>query len=201
VAYARAGVAAEPTPCTADGLRVEAKRARTWRYAWSGINAGLMVGSFAILPAVDRETWPDWIVSGAGSGVTLLATWFWPLRAESAADELDALPPAERVRALPRLLRESAEDEHDRVTWPWHVANAGLSLGAGAIIAFGYDHYVSGAVTAVAGTALGEVQILTQPTELPESCPQALRLMPRLGYEPSRHGTPSAWTLSLSGSF
>lgn len=194
------GVAsAEPRAGTAEDLHAEARSARTWRYTWVGVNGGLMVGAFAMLPLVERENRPDWIISGIGSGVTLLATWLWPLNVEGADEELSALPAAERSRRLPRLLHDSAEDEQARVTWPWHAANVGLSLGTGAIIAFGYQHYASGAITAVAGTALGEVQILTQPTGLPLTCPGACRVMPRLAFTPRCDALPATWTLSVAG--
>jgi hypothetical protein len=182
-------------------LRGEAHRARVWRYTWSGINAGILAGSFVAAPLVAREDRPDWVVSGVGSGISLLATWFWPLRVESAADELDALPLAERARELPRLLRESAEDERERVTWPWHLANLGLSAAGGAVIAFGYHHYLSGAITTVAATALGEVQLFTQPTGLRDVRTVSLSLVPRLTFTPRVGGAPSAWTVSVAGAF
>lgn len=198
--HATRASATEPG-CDSSSLRDEAHRARAWRYTWSGVNTGLMVGAFVAAPLVERESRPDWIVSGIGSGVTVLATWLWPLRVEGAADELEALPPAKRAKALPRLLRESAADEHDRVTWPWHVANFGLSAAGGAVIAFGFKHYVSGALTAAAGTALGEVQVLTQPTGLPRACPTALQLLPSVAFTPRMAMAPATWTLSLSGGF
>ena len=201
VAWPAAHAAAEEPGCDSKALHDEAHRARIWRYTWSGVNAGLMVGSFVAVPLVERESRPDWIVSGIGSGVTVLATWLWPLRVEGAADELDALPRAERAQALPRLSRESGVDEHDRVTWPWHVANFGLSAAAGAIIAFGYQHYASGAITAAAGTALGEAQILTQPTGLSTTCPTACRVVPSLAFTPRVDTAPASWTLTLGGTF
>jgi hypothetical protein len=187
-------------PCDAPKLRVEADRAWAWRRNWTLINAGVMAGSFAVVPLVEREDRPDWIVSGIGSGITALTTFVWPLRVESAADELEALPTVERARQLRRLWRESAEDEHDRVTWPWHLANFGVSAAAGAIIAFGYHHYVSGAITTLAGTALGEVQIFTQPTRLDADCQLALRLVPSIGYVPRTAAAPERFFLSLHGS-
>jgi hypothetical protein len=192
-----AAYAAEP--CGAPELRAEADRAWAWRRNWTLINVGLTAGSFAVVPLVEREDRPDWIISGAGSGITAITTWFFPLRVESAVEQLDALPASERAKQLPRLWRESAEDEHDRVTWPWHVANVALSAGAGAIIAFGYDHYVSGAVTAAAGTALGEVQILTQPTRLGRDCQPQLALVPAFGFLPASPTAPARYVLTLSG--
>ncbi len=196
-----ASALAEPSQCDQASLREEAHRARTWRYAWSGVSAGLAVGSFVAVPLVDKESRPDWIVSGVGSGVTVLVTWFFPLRVESAVEELDALPVDQRSKHFGRLRLESADDEHSRVTWPWHLANFSLSVAAGSIIAFGYDHYVSGLVTAVASTALGEAQILTQPTNLPMSCPQSLQLVPRLGFAPRIGASPATWNLSVTSTF
>ena len=190
-------------PDVADGvvLRDEARRARTWRYAWSGVNAGLMLGSFAVLPFASREDRPDWIVSGAGSGLTLVATWFLPLQVESAAEDYDALSSAERAERGPRLLAESAADERDRVRWPWHVANVGLAALGGGIIAFGYRHYLSGAVTAGVGAGLGEAQLFTQPTGLSRAEANAGRWLPRVAFTPARGHDVARWMLSVSGNF
>jgi len=198
---AAAASAAEPAAGEPLSLREEASRARNWRYVWSGVNAGLTVGAFVAVPLVAREDRPDWIISGIGSGVTVLATWFIPLRVESAADELEALPPVERARLWRRLRRESAEDEHARVTWPWHVVNFGLCAGTGAIIAFGYDHYLSGLITTVGGTALGEAQLFTQPTGLPLNEPASWQLRPRLAFTAGRGASPATWTLSVASAF
>lgn len=198
-AYA-AGARAEPSCCSALELSHEATRARTWRYAWSGVNAAIMAGSFAVVPLVRREDRPDFIVAGIGSGVTVIFTWFWPLRVEGADDELSALTPAERSQRLPRLLQESADDERERVTWPWHLANVALAGATGAVIAFGYDHYASGALTALSGAALGEAQLFTQPLRLTR-CQGVCLALPRATWSPRAAGAPATWTLALSGSF
>lgn len=187
--------------CDAAALEREAERARVWRYAWSGINAGLTLGSFVAVPLVDRESRPDWIVSGVGSGITLLATWFFPLRVEDAAEALATLSPAERAKRLPALLRESALDERERVTWPWHVANLGLSAAGGAVIAFGFDHHLSGALTAAGAAILGELQLFTQPTGLAENCGIACGMLPAFAFALPERGAPRAWRLSLGGAF
>jgi hypothetical protein len=189
-----------PAGCDEATLREQARAAKRWRYWWTGINFGLMAGSFATVPLVDRPSRPDWIVAGVGSGIAVLTTWIWPLRVESAPDELDALPATERPRALARLLRESAEDERDRMRWPWHLANLGLSAAAGGVIAFGYKHYASGAITAGISAALGEVQLFTQPTGLPLGCPVVCRVSPSLAWFSQREGG-RAFVLSAAGAF
>ncbi len=62
----------------------EARRARTWRYVWTGINGVLAVGSFALLPFVERDQRIELVVGGAGSTVASLFTWFVPLDIEAA---------------------------------------------------------------------------------------------------------------------
>jgi hypothetical protein len=196
--------AEEPRACDERMIRDEAHRARVWRYSWTGINAALMIGAFVAVPLVEKEERPDWVVSGAGSAINVATTWFWPLRVESAEEELDALPAAERGRHVRRLVLESAEDEQDRVTWPWHVANFGVSALGGGIIAFGYGHYESGLVTTLVGTALGSAQIFTQPTNLPRGCsaPAArLRLSPQFVLLRAPDESLSGGVLSLTGTF
>jgi hypothetical protein len=197
-----APAAAQSPECGEQALSDEAHRARVWRYSWMGINGALMAGAFVAVPLVKKEERPDWIISGAGSAINLATTWFWPLRVESAEEELDALPAAERPKQLRRLLLESAEDEHDRVTWPWHLANFGVSALAGGIIAFGYDHYISGLITTLSGTAIGSIQIFTQPTNLPRSCGAVkLTLSPSFSLLRAPDMSPTGAVLSLSGTF
>jgi hypothetical protein len=190
----------ESSPCPLRLFHEQAHAARTWRYAWSGVNAGLMVGSFVAVPLVAKEDRPDWIVSGIGSGVTVLATWFFPLRVESALDELEALPPEQCRAQLPQLWLESRQDEQARVTWPWHLLNVGLAATAGGIIAFGYRHYASGLVTTVVSASLGEAQLFTQPV-MATLGRQIQRPMPRLSFTPSSGGLPAVWTLSVASAF
>ena len=73
--------------------------------------------------------------------------------------------------------------------------------GTGAIIAFGYDHYWSGLITTVGGTALGEVQLFTQPTGLTQPQAARLQLVPRVAFAPGRGATPATWTLSVASAF
>jgi hypothetical protein len=199
--------AAEPPACHEQMIRAEAHRARVWRYSWTAVNGALMIGAFVAAPLVDEQERPDWIVSGAGSAINVVTTWFWPLRVESGEQELDALPAAQRPRHVRRLVLEGAEDEQDRVTWPWHLANFGVSALGGGIIAFGYRHYQSGLITTLAGTAIGSTQIFTQPTGLPRTCPASPLATARLMLSPSftilraPDRSANGAALSLTGTF
>jgi hypothetical protein len=153
----------------ARALREQAGRAHTHRLVWTGINGALAVGSFAVLPALDRSSRPDFVVAGVGSVLGTVATFAFPLRVERDRTELDdaeRLPPEARHQKLHELLLADAEDEHDRLALPWHVVNFGLSALAGGIIAFGFHHTLSGVAQGASSFVLGEAQLFTQPTGL-----------------------------------
>jgi len=73
---------------------------------------------------------------------------------------------AERDHELQRLREHSAHDEVNRIQWPWHVGNLVTALIPGAILWFGFDRQLDGILASVGGFALGEVELLTQPTRL-----------------------------------
>ncbi|MEO7037888.1 MAG: hypothetical protein ABI548_28230 [Polyangiaceae bacterium] len=166
-AYAQTPSLSEPEVQAA--LHEQAHRARTYRYAWTGINGALAVGFFGLIPLVTPETRKDYIVSGVASTLGMLTTFVFPLNVEQDEAELDALealPPAERRKKLGELLKDSADDEHSRVTWPWHLLNLGASAVTGSIIAVGFGHERAGIQSGILGFVLGELQIFTQPTSL-----------------------------------
>jgi hypothetical protein len=104
-------------------------------------------------------------------------TWFWPLDVERDAElaaHLGCLSPADRELELQRLREHSANDETARYRWPWHVGNFITALIPGAILWFGYNRRLDGALATVGGFASGEVELLTQPMRLTVSrTPQA----------------------------
>lgn len=182
-------------------LRDQAQRARTYRYVWTGINAGLAVGSFSLMPFVKHDAREDYAVSGFASLLGTVTTFAFPLHVERDEPELDALrtlPLAERRKKLSELLHDGARDERARVTWPWHLLNLGTSAITGGIIAIGFAHTRAGVQTAIASLLLGEAQILTQPTGLVGahlSEPSALRWQPRVSF------TERAFTVGVATSF
>jgi len=145
-------------------LHEQAARAHTHRLLWTSVNGALAMGSFAVIPLVDRESRKDFVVSGVGSVLGVAATWFFPLRVESHVEPSD--------------FSADAEDERERLAWPWHVANFGLSALAGGIIGFGFHHAWSGVAQGVGSFALGEAQLFTQPTGLTSFDTNTLSLAP-----------------------
>jgi hypothetical protein len=147
------------------GLRSEARRARRWRLSWVGINAGLAVSSFAPMPFYRRDQWPDLIVSGAGSVVSAVFTAIWPLDVERAQNHV-APSTCAALTALEAEAAADAADEEVRTRWPWHLLNVGVGGLYYVVIADGFGHQRNGVLAGVSAFAIGEVQLLTQPTRL-----------------------------------
>jgi hypothetical protein len=184
-------------------LRDQARRARRYRYAWTGINAALTVGAFAVIPLIDRPHREDYVVNGIASLVGMVTTLAFPLQVEGdepALNDLVALPPAERHKRLSALLDAGARDEHARVAWPWHALNLGTSALAGGIITVGFGHTESGVLTGIAGFILGEAQILTQPTGLWRARPSE-GATSRLHWQPSVSFAERGFSVGLLTSF
>ena len=164
-----------PTAASAEGapivaeLAAEARRARTWRYVWTGINAGSMALSLGGIPILPKSETPALAVGAAASALSGLFTWFWPLDVEDDAEvarHLGCRSPAELDQELVRLRDHSARDEASRVQWPWHVGNFATALIPGAILWFGFNRHLDGALTTAGSFATGEIELLTQPTGL-----------------------------------
>jgi len=150
-----------------DAQMSDARRARTWRYAWSGINGGLAVGSFALMPFVERDRRIELAVGGVYSTVSAVFTWFVPLEVESTLDRKSlAVPLCQGLRFEVEFAATAAADEAGRVTWPWHALNVGAGALYTAIMGFGLGQWVNGVVDGVLTVAVGETQLLTQPTRL-----------------------------------
>lgn len=144
-------------------LREEARRARQWRWAWTGINAGLAVLSFASLPYATAEQRPALIVGGIGSTISTALTVAWPLDVERA-EPVHGNPGCEELRAAEARAAAFGRDERDRTRWPWHLLNAGVGLAYFGILGLGWDQWEGGAWAGLTAFAIGEIQTLTQPT-------------------------------------
>ncbi len=145
----------------------DARRARTWRYAWTGINGALAVGSFGLLPLVQSEQRLELVVGGIGSTVAAVFTWFVPLEVEATLDRKVALASAcQRLAVEERFVAAAAADEASRVTWPWHLLNLGFGISYTLIVGLGADRWESGILDGVVAFGLGELQLFTQPTGL-----------------------------------
>jgi hypothetical protein len=145
----------------------DARRARTWRYVWTGINGGFAVGQFGLMPFVDRDRRIEFAVGGAFATVGAVFTWFVPLEVESTLDrKTNAVPLCEGLRLEENFAATAAADEAGRVTWPWHALNVGAGALYFAIMGLTTGQWVNGAIDGVLTFAIGEAQLFTQPTRL-----------------------------------
>jgi hypothetical protein len=137
-------------------LDQQASAVRTWRYSWLGIHGAFTAGQLVLSGFVD-ETERIGMYLGAGSSVvgalTVALTPAVP----------DGSGPASE---LEMRLRSGALAERVGTAWWAHVANAAFNVARGAILGLVFGQWTSGLVTAIGGTAIGELMILTQPTAL-----------------------------------
>jgi hypothetical protein len=171
--YAPRPIAAEGEPSLSLELRTaleeEADRAFAWRVTWTAINAAVGGASFAGVFVLPKSQEPSLIVGGVASCLTALITWLLPLEVESAAREA-----GQRGAKLRELYVAAAEDESDRVQWPWHLLNVALSAIPGVIIWAGYEQLENGLITFSTGVVLGELALFTQPNRLSDRTLAAL---------------------------
>jgi hypothetical protein len=155
-------------------LDADAAKAHRWARWWGwGIAAG-GVASLAAVPFVSSEERVDWYVGAATAAVGIIPFVVSPLDVTSDAPELrDAIAavPSDddpRFCALlsdaERRLRESAANERWNRGWWLHAGNIAFNTGVLLFLGLGYGHWTSGVINGVAGAAVGEGIIFTQPT-------------------------------------
>ena len=156
------------------GMRRAAHKARIW--AWSGAGALVAVGSFQLTGAIKVPNRGDRIDLWAGA-----ASIFFSVAQMAAVPPLVTIdqwtvdrhvrkagPDGDRCRLLDeaeRLLVRDARSEEQGTGLGMQVATLVFNFGTGLVLGFGYNRWDSAASNIVIGTALGELQILTQPTE------------------------------------
>lgn len=155
-------------------LDQEVQRNKTWLWWWGVIQGGLTVGQLVAVPFSNHDDQLDWYV-GAGSSALGLATfWIIPYRIHSINQQMQALRSdlnispdgTTSVAQAEKLMDKAIAIEKESHGIFAHLTNVILDVGAGAIIYFGFDHKLSGAITAGSGVVLGEILILTQPNHL-----------------------------------
>ena len=190
---ARAAVSCPPTLAGADprlgGIEAEARlawidehlartaaRARWWTWAWGLGIGGSGVASLAVVPSVERSARVDWYTSAGSAAIGVVPLVVAPLKVVRDARELHAglaahapgAPPALEVCPLladaeARLVRDAA-DQRDQQRWWFHAGNLAFNTGVALFLGLGFHHWTSGIINGVAGAAVGEALILTQPT-------------------------------------
>ena len=152
----------------------EAERAVTWSSAWVATGASLAFGNFTRAALTrDEDDRVDPLVSGVASLFIPLAILARPLRViadrEALRDEAERDADGDACAALARVearVARSAEDEADKAGPLAHGVNVGGNVAIGLLLALVFHHGWAGLLNGAGGIALGELQIVTQPTGL-----------------------------------
>jgi hypothetical protein len=175
-------------------LDTDAANTRTWRLAWGTTYALGTLGQIIPMPLLGPEDQKDFVVgvlsTASGVAFTLIGTPavmedapLMAARVAAGGDECALLADLER------LVVTDAANEMSCVAWYMHAANVAFNLGLGLIIGLGFGHWVSALINFVAGAAVGEATLFTQPAALDgawksyldnslTSSPSAVRLSP-----------------------
>jgi hypothetical protein len=176
-------------------MHAEARRARIWLWSWTAGYGALTLGQ-AIPAAItdDRGTRADLIAGAATSAVGLIGVLALPPEVIASSEEIERElsasaggDPRARLARARALLERAAADEAFARSPLMHAACAVVNLAAGLALGLGYKRWVSGALTAASGIAIGELQILTTPKALLHSKP------PAAAPEPSMRAAVAPW--------
>ena len=186
-------------------LRRGARRARIWAWTWAGIYSTLTAGELVLgLTASSSDTKIDDFVGAGASFVGVAVLGILPLKVlgdqrwlerrlkhvRLDEDRCAILADAERL-----LLRDAASEAFGSgplVHAGSLLFNAALGVFLGAV----FGHWDQAAITALTGAAVGEIQIVTQPTDVVRSLSRYRN--GDLGIGPAR--VPPAWMLVPSAS-
>ncbi len=156
------------------GMRYAAHKARVW--AWSSAGVLMAVGNFQLLGALkvpDRGERIDLWVGAASLAFSvaqmaavppLVTIDQWTVdrhvrRAAAGADRCALLAEAEK------FLKRDAVSEERGTGLAMQAVTLFFNIGTGAVLGIAFNRWDSAATSIFIGSALGELQILSQPTE------------------------------------
>ena len=156
------------------GMRHAARKARIW--AWSSAGVLLAVANFQLLGALhvpDRGDRIDLWVGAASVGFSLVQMAAVPPLVTIDQWRLDsrvahAPPGADRCALLAqaeRFLVRDARSEEQATGFAMQAVTVLFNIGTGVVLGLGFQRWDSAASNIFLGVALGELQILSQPTE------------------------------------
>jgi hypothetical protein len=154
-------------------LSIDAKRARIWSITWGMAYGSITIGQLALLAtSEDRGDRAEKVVGAASAFIGVLAgvvlppkiiadQWWWEKHyARSRGDDPCAL-----VNTAERLLARDADSEAFGVGPLVHIGNFAINVAAGLVLGLGYDRWGAFGYVTIVGIGVGELQVITQPTD------------------------------------
>jgi hypothetical protein len=157
-----------------EALRGEVWNMKLWTGLWSGGYLLLTTGQVALANAAPGSERPDWWIGASGPTVGLISVLALPngvmehgLLFEAQTRALaPGGDPCTLIARGERWLELDAGDEAFGTGWLVHVGNVVVNAAMALAIGFGYGHWLTAAINAGVGLAIGEAMIWTQPTAL-----------------------------------
>jgi hypothetical protein len=149
--------------------RLEANRtpAARWTGTWGIVDGVLVAGQLVALPYTSDPSARALLIAGAASGSLVLIQFiFFPVVAPPPPAVAGEETSCDALRELERTLERGARNQAAGSGPAAHVGNTLINAGLGVGTGFASNSVAAGVFTFAIGFALGEAQILTQPTEL-----------------------------------
>ncbi len=153
-------------------MRRSARDTRIWAWSWAGIYSAIAVAQFATLPVKNHADQIDTYYQGTASIVGVLPLMLSPqpvMRDQRFADRGlrngrgDCAFLSELEWRAARDAKQQAFGKSPLV----HIGAFLVNFGIGAGLAMGYHHLLSGVLQIVIGETVAELQIASQPGDMP----------------------------------
>lgn len=154
-------------------IEAESAAATRWTLGWGATYALGTIAQLAISPLFPENERPDWYWGAFSTAVGVAFSIIDPLEvlyggpvftkraAAATPDDTCAI-----IKEGERMLVEGAAHEASSVRWYVHIANVLFNAGIGLVLGLVHNRWVSGAINAAIGVAIGEATIFTSPTGL-----------------------------------
>jgi len=142
-------------------LAREERNFELWRWSWTIGYGMLSAVNLYFVPTAPREDRIDLYVGAGASALALAPLLLW---SQPEYRPTDAACSASPLACAENTWRRVATFQRESQGLMVHVINFAYNAAVGALLGFGYGHWRAAALNFGVGSALGEVQILTQPT-------------------------------------